>query len=131
MIFALRFMIEEEPIINCKARDILASWVEKFRFFSFMKILEKEFRKRGVENSSTIRTFLHASTTFNTNFRITHDLFFQFNGFNGTNFNAVLTLCTQFVDGDRGCRSFRFILFIREISFHIQNRQFFYVSILI
>ncbi len=95
MIFALRFMIEEEPIINCKARDILVSWVEKFRFFSFMKILEKEFRKRGVENSSTIRTFLHASTTFNTNFGITHDLFFQFNGFNGTNFDAVLTLCTQ------------------------------------
>ena len=98
MIFALRFMIEEEPIINCKARDILVSWVEKFRFFSFMKILEKEFSKRGVENSSTIRTFLHASTTFNTNFGITHDLFFQFNGFNGTNFDAVLTLCTQFVN---------------------------------
>lgn len=110
-------MIEEEPIINCKARDILVSWVEKFRFFSFMKILEKEFRKRGVENSSTIRTFLHASTTFNTNFGITHDLFFQFNGFNGTNFDAVLTLCTQFVEGDRGCGSFMFVLFIREISF--------------
>lgn len=76
MILNLRFMIEKSPIINRKFRNILEGWVEKFRLFSFMEIFKEKLGKRSVENPSSIRTFFHTSTTFNTSLGITHDLFF-------------------------------------------------------